>query len=216
MFEMVHNCRGMICPTENGLPTKASDVSSAVPLLVDQLRTELSALNINKQEIRQRIQRLRRVIRCLQEVAKQSICGESNSGLDASPPNQGDRVSEECSISVSQPGISFPRRKARVPDLRLMRACRIALIEASPASLEEIQARIARRESFPIPSPAWDRSALRRVLHVMTQDGEVRLLNGPRGCRWERVPPSNGDRVLQHGSQFSHRPSGQTVGVAGL
>ena len=55
------------------------------------------------------------------------------------------------------------------------------------ASLEEIYERIGRRGSFSVGDLNSASQALPRVLHVMAEDGEVRLLESDSGHRWERI-----------------------------
>jgi len=61
-------------------------------------------------------------------------------------------------------------------------------MEAQTAvSLEEIYERIARRGSFSFMDIDHARLHLRRVLNVMAQVSEVRLLENDPSNRWERI-----------------------------
>jgi hypothetical protein len=142
------------------------DISSSVPGLVNQLQTEIHSLSTRNKEIRRRIQNIRNVVRRMYALpALRTIAGDSDHHCE--PRSQ---------------------RTPRRANNRLLRACRIALLEApTPSSLEEIYDRIVRRGSFSFPNQLRDRPTLLRALRVMAEAREVRLLDKNLPVRWERV-----------------------------
>lgn len=150
----------------------ASPVPGAISSLVTQLHAELRTLMTRKNEIRGRISSIRQVMLTLSEMPV-------TTPLPLTTP-------------IHDPGVrSFaasPQPRPHRMRQSLHRACRIALMETeTPASLDELYARIIRRGSFSFSSQKRATSVLFRMLCIMAQNGEVRLLkNGPNPS-WQRL-----------------------------
>jgi hypothetical protein len=145
------------------------------------MQKELHRLVARQRELTRRIRSVHRVVRGLGEI----VSVRAVSSPDARPQPSND----DGTIAGPQPpqasGIAPPSDAVNVD---LLRACRIALMEAQTAvSLEEIYERIARRGSFSFMDIDHARLRLRRVLNVMAQASEVRLLENDPSNRWERI-----------------------------
>jgi hypothetical protein len=156
--------------------------NGGVPALVIHLQTELHTLMTHNNEIRRRIHDIRRVVRGLQQIA-------TSPPLDHLPATPHSSCAAQVEYHLPRPDASASTRPPKRAITSLQRACRIALMETeAAASLDEIYARILQRGSFPFVRQERAKSILLRVLRVMAQDGEVRLLRGAPCCRWERIP----------------------------
>jgi hypothetical protein len=77
-----------------------------------------------------------------------------------------------------------PDEASCLPGYRLIRACRIALMESEqPQTVNEIYSRIGRRASYSFVAPENGVSEIIRALANMAVRGEVRCMEGS----WERV-----------------------------
>jgi hypothetical protein len=71
---------------------------------------------------------------------------------------------------------------------RMRRACRIALMETEEAAtVSEIYSRIAHRESFHFDNIYRAESALRQTLNLMTEQGEILVVDTNPCPRWKRT-----------------------------
>jgi hypothetical protein len=165
--------------------------SGSVSALVAHLQTELRSLVTRRKDLVRRIRNVHQVKRGLREISIPT----GFTHLCAEPLSPGAHTSVTAFAAnrtvTGKPGRdlqSSMQCKADCVSLSLQRACRIALLEAEgPASLEEICTRILRRGSFSFANLGCANLALVQVLNAMTECGEVHLLEGARGWRWERV-----------------------------
>jgi hypothetical protein len=162
----------------------ADTVSESASALVTQMQAELHSLVTQHNGLTQRIRSIYRVMQALQELTTASAFDH----VRVIPqPASADRAIARRSNRYGQSAL---RSKSGAVSISLQRACRIALMETETAvSMEEIYARIVRRGSFSFADTDLARVKLFRVLAVMAEDGEVRLLDNGPDWRWERKVP---------------------------
>jgi hypothetical protein len=155
--------------------------------VVKLVDTELHDLLARREEINSRIQNLHQVIHGLREVVRVPA-------LVASKPATNESVQRQENIASAGRGkpslLSEKRIALSQNQIRLARACRIALMEAEgAASLEEIYSRIVRRDSFSFINFELAAPALLRVLNAMSMvgDRDICCLNDGSRRRWGRV-----------------------------
>lgn len=171
---------------------EAVQASDSVVALVGQMQAELRDLVTRREDLARRILHLRQVMLGLREISSAPTFNHPG----AQPPSLAGYDSMTASVpanrtAVSPPGChlqpSIPCKTDQV-NVRLQRACRIALLEAEkPVSLEEICARIVRRGSFSFVNPEYANPFLLQVLNDMAEWGEVHLLESAACSRWERL-----------------------------
>ncbi len=145
--------------------TSSAAIESAVSETVMRMKASARDLLVRRAEINRRIHRIQRVMQGLRALAIPHACNGSDARL-AEPKRENAKREME-------PGLS--------------RACRIALLESSVASLEEIRERIARRGSFSFAEPASPDAAIIRTLNLMVEDGEIRCLEIANQTLWQRI-----------------------------
>jgi hypothetical protein len=165
---------------------------SSVFEVVKLVDTELHDLLARREEINSRIQNLHQVMYGLREMVKYPEFGELKPN-STEFSNASGRAVRTCSSAIHSdcvgPGVRSQNRcESGKAYLRLIRACRIALIESEgTASVNEIYSRIVRRGSFSFLSFEFAAPMLLHALHVMTVQGEIRCVkDGPHQC-WNRV-----------------------------
>ena len=159
----------------------ADAASESVSVLVAQMQAELYSLVTQHNGLTQRIRSIYRVMQALQEL---TTVPASDHVRVIPQPASADRAIARRSNPYGQSAL---RSKSGTVSISLQRACRIALMETETAvSMEEIYARIVRRGSFSLADTELARVKLFRVLNVMAEDGEVRLLDNGPDRRWER------------------------------
>lgn len=178
----------------------STSTESAVTETVRRVNAQALALLTRRVEINRRIRSLHRVVHGLRGLAI-NIPGDPRNAASTGPEratwtSHSEQVKHEA---VSCDGNSSGERAvARIRSVLpgeskhelavLSRACRIALMEAgSPASLDEIRARIDRRGSFAFPDLRFANAAVTRTLNIMKDCGEVRCVTS--GCQslWQRI-----------------------------
>lgn len=158
--------------------------------LVTQLQLELHNLLTRNEELRRRIRSVHAVLSGLQEMSNARASDYSGASSVPSQPSFADRTIARSPKRQRRSGALCNSNHVCVS---LQRACRIALMETEAAvSLDEIHARIVRRESFSFVKLGSANAALIRVLCAMVRDGEVRLLKDGPCWRWERTWPETG------------------------
>jgi hypothetical protein len=163
--------------------SEADTASASVSALVTQMQAELHSLIERHLELTRRIRNVHRVMRGLRELPSTPASDPLQTNPQLSPDN---RTNTRRSERRQRSGL---RPRSDQPSVSLQRACRIALMETqTAASLEEIYERIARRGSFAFVDIRHASLALDRVLNIMKQEGEVRLLDSGSSLRWERIP----------------------------
>ena len=162
----------------------ADTASESVSALLTQMQTELRSLVTQHKGLTQRIRGIYRLIQALQETTNAPAFDH----VRVIPqPASADRAIARRSNRYRQSALRF---RLCAVSISLQRACRIALMETETAvSLEEIYARIVRRGSFSFADTELARVKLFRVLNLMADDGEVRLLDNGPDWRWERKVP---------------------------
>jgi len=169
--------------------TSSATRESAVAETVKRVNAEAFDLLIRRAEINQRIRCLHQVMKALQELAANrtlNVCVAAHHAPVASPVNQ----STPHRYSVVWMRSPMPDRSQHLP-AALMRACRIALMEAGgTASADEIRARILRRGSFRFADSGLADTAIIQTLNVMTDGGEVRRLEAGSQSMWQRIVPA--------------------------
>ena len=171
---------------------EAAETSDSIAALVGQMQAELRDLMTRREDLARRIRHLRQVTLGLREISSAPTFNHPG----AQPPSLAGYESGTASVPANRTAVSASgchlqpslQRKTDQVDVRLQRACRIALLEAGkPVSLEEICERIARRGSFSFANPEYANPFLLQVLNDMAEWGEVQLLESAACLRWERT-----------------------------
>jgi len=163
----------------------------SVSAVVELVQAELDSLLARREEIRERIQDLHRVIYGLQEIGRLETDDlRSESPKPASlrrtnhPTSSGIAVDEHATGELR----SCVRSNTKYAHPALRRACRIVLLEGqAAASVEEIYSRIVRRGSFPFDSLRLAHPLVAWALSMMTEEGEIRCFKNVTPWRWQRV-----------------------------
>ncbi len=159
----------MLASTDDDNYAGTVPVESSIREVMKLTQAELRDLLARREEIAWRIRHLRQVADGVESVPSQPAF---------------DRTTSERFAGRSLPQV---RRGSNRAQLRLTRACRIALMEERTASPKEIYCRIVRRGSFSFANSEFAIPAIVGVLNAMTDDGEVRCFEDGQGCRWSLV-----------------------------
>src|SRR5260370_27688485 len=163
----------------------------SVSAVVELVQAELDSLLARREEIRERIQDLHRVIYGLQEIGRLETDDlRSESPKPASlrrtnhPTSSGIAVDEHATGELR----SCVRSNTEYAHPALRRACRIALLEGqAAASLKEIYYRIVRRGSFPFYSLRLSHPLAAWALLIIPQNGEIPCFHSLTPLRLERT-----------------------------
>ena len=171
---------------------EAAETSDSVAALVGQMQAELRDLMRRREDLVRRIRHLHQVTLGLREISSAPAFNYPG----ARPPSLAGYDSMTASVPANRTAVSASgchlepsiQCKTDQANVRLQRACRIALLEAGkPASLEEICARIVRRGSFSFVNPEYANPFLLQALNDMAEWGEVHLLESTVCLCWERM-----------------------------
>jgi len=160
--------------------------SDPVDVLITQMRTELFDLVTQHREIVQRIRSLRKVMHGLQEISAPPLWAR-----------QASRAGREKVLIPSSDRRNIGPPASRLcgstnANIRLQRACRIALMEAEgAASLDEICARIRRRGSFYFATEKCRTADLLQTLEAMARHGDIRQLQRGSLQGWQLMARVN-------------------------
>lgn len=193
---VLHSCiRQSMAPLRFVRFRQSSALSrSGIVETVQRVESQALDLLIQRVEIDIRIRSLHKVVNGLRHMATNATFN----GCYAAPPT---RAAEQTKKDnrTSRRGREMERTLHPLPgwsrQMRagLMRACRIALMEAEgTASLDEIRRRILRRESFSFADSTSADAAIIRAMRAMANSGEVRRLEGESQPRWERIAATRG------------------------
>jgi hypothetical protein len=171
---------------------------SAVSETAKRVHAKALDLLTRRAEINRRIRCLQKLMQRLQEFATNSTFAGSDV---AAPERKTERTrprnnNTQHGHTVGQMRSSLPRPSKQL-QAGLMRACRIALMEAGgAASPDEIRTRIVRRGSFSFADSGSADAAIIRTLNTLTDGGEIqRLEDGPQSL-WQRVAPEQESDTL--------------------
>jgi len=189
---------------------KSSSVTErAVSETVRRVNAKGLALLNRRAEINRRIRSLHRVVEGLRDLGTKQAC--LSCGAEPAVPRpatwrpdseqrqQGQLVSPQSAIldagSSRDDSVGRVRSQLSGPSKHMLaglsRACRIALVEAeAAASLDEIRSRIDRRESFAFSDSEFADTEITRILHVMSDSGEIRSLRIGSQVLWQRISPA--------------------------
>jgi hypothetical protein len=157
-------------------------IPAALRALVERGDRELKSLVSSRAKISWRISKLSRALREL------AGCLEPVSGK--TPRLSLPQHSEDPDFDRDHAGGNQPARPepAASRDVRMQRACRIALMEAfGPASLQELYERIQRRESCDFVGCSDPLAWLRSALAVLEAEGEVQMTRSNGRLYWKRM-----------------------------
>ncbi|MGA8429530.1 MAG: hypothetical protein WB729_06890 [Candidatus Sulfotelmatobacter sp.] len=164
-------------------------IESAVSETVKRMNASAHDLMLRRAEINRRIHRIQRVMEGLRALA----VSQTWIGSDARPAEPKHEVNgfgphDSIRARANEAALDLTLldgAKHREPGLS--RACRIALLESSTATLEEIRERIVRRGSFSFADSASADAGLIRTLNFMVEIGEVRCVAIANQKRWQRI-----------------------------
>ncbi|SRR5579871_1302638 len=78
--------------------------------------------------------------------------------------------------------------EGKEPDQGLRRACRIAMLESQEGlTKDEVLARIVRRGSYQFANVASAKTAIRKELNAMVEEGELECEACEVGWKWKRI-----------------------------
>jgi hypothetical protein len=171
------------------LKTSSASIESALSETMKRINENAIRLFARRAEINWRIRSLQQVMRGLQELAAKGAFPEPGAqSTDAAPAKEQPMLHHgwlRCTGGEIEPGLLSGSKHAT---LKLARACRIALMEAGGAApLAEIHARIDRRGSFSFADGESPDEAILCALNAMTDDGELRRLEGRNQFLWQRT-----------------------------
>jgi hypothetical protein len=156
-------------------------IPAALRALVERGDRELKSLVSSRAKISWRISKLSRALREL------AGCLEPVSGK--TPRLSLPQHPEDPDLDRDHAGGNQPARPepAASRDVRMQRACRIALMEAfGPASLHELYERIQRRESCDFVGCSDPLAWLRSALAVLEAEGEAQMTRSNGRLYWQR------------------------------
>jgi hypothetical protein len=183
----VNNARAPMPAIE--FQTSPAAIESAVSETVKRMNASAHDLMVRRAEINRRIHRIQRVMQGLRALAIKPVrSGNDTRLVDAEgemdrfrPYNSPRRHKDAGALDPHLPD------GANHSEPGLSRACRIALLESSAASLEEIRERIVRRGSFSFAEFASADAAIIRTLNFMVEVGEIRSVEIANQRRWQRI-----------------------------
>ena len=166
----------MVAPHQTALAIAESAVSETVK----RVNAEAFDLLTRRSEINRRIRSLQQVVQGLHDLVISN--GTTTDGVQ--------RESEE-QTTFRRDG-RFMRRTLRRepahPQADLIRACRIALMEAGGiAPADEIRARICRRGSFSFSDSTFAEATIIRTLEQLEDRGEFRRVERNGQSLWQRL-----------------------------
>lgn len=144
---------------------------------------ELRDLYQRQRTIRRRVSTLSRVLADLQSDMRGLPSNRLSVDLLRLPQRGCARGSSRANFSV----LPDVQASATDPNYRLMRACRLALLELDePETAEDIYSRIMRREAFRFGERGSAIAGVIRALDALTRYGQVRLVDDGSCHRWIR------------------------------
>ena len=164
-------------------------IESAVSETVKRMNASAHDLMVRRAEINRRIHRIQRVMEGLRSLALSQTSIRSDARLPQAK-HEVNRFGPHDSIRKHANGGAQNRQLldgAKRTEPGLSRACRIALLESSTASLEEIRERILRRGSFSFAESASADAAIIHALDFMVEIGEIRCVEIANERRWQRI-----------------------------
>jgi hypothetical protein len=177
--------------TKHQTPAGASEI--AVSETVKQVNAEALDLLIRRRHLSRRILHLKKIMKGLRELATNNKLigcdsGRTTESRAAERAKHGnDTIPSEHTVRLKES--SRPVRSWALK-VALVRACRIALLEAGgTASPDEIRRLIIRRGSFWFADAGSADREIIRTLGAMTDTGEVRPLEDNSRLLWERIAP---------------------------
>lgn len=172
-------------------------IESAVSETVKRMNASAHDLMVRRAEINRRIHRIQRMMEGLRALAVSQTCIRSDA-RPAEPKHEVSRFGPNDSIGKHANGGALDRQLlngAKQSEPGLSRACRIALLESSTASLEEIRERIVRRGSFSFAEPPSADATIVLTLNLMAAVGEIRCVEIENQKCWQRIATAD-DRQI--------------------